>query len=275
MPNYFTRAKKTARKYAAKATKAAGKRYQISYGRRGLRMSKHSIPKIVKDVEMIKSRLNVEKKFVQSSVTEAYTAQMNGNVEGYYAVDITPNMPQGDGESQRVGNSLKLTGLIHKFQFQGQTNCDTNRRLRIHYIKTTDTVSSVSQIIEDVYDQNPLTAGRDYFSDFNYSNMKRAHKIIKKGYVRLNASSGAGTTNTSTQTSPIADTQIALKLQELVRFEGDATSVPKDYRIICVVFCDTGNWSGSTQSTNGGCMVPFTLSGVSLQHHYRFWYVDN
>ena len=65
----YSRAKSVAKSYVKKGTKAVGKRYGVSYGRRGLRMQKGSIDKVFKDVQMIKSRLNVEKKFVEGSVS--------------------------------------------------------------------------------------------------------------------------------------------------------------------------------------------------------------
>lgn len=265
---------RTAKKYAKKAVKATGKRYGVSYGRKGLRMQKSSLARIDKDVQMIKSRLNVEKKFVTSSVTTASVGQSTVNSPGWYGVDLLPAFPQGDGESQRVGNSLKLTGFHQKFQLQGQQFCYTDRKLKFHYIRTTDTTSTIAQIIGDVYDPNPLTGFIDYHSDFNYSNMRRAHKVIRKRNFTLKADSSLLAAQADTYRT-IGTTQIGLKMQELLRFEGDAANSPKDYRIILVIFSDVGNNHPSGNASNAGCLVTFNNTGVEIQHHYKFHYVDN
>lgn len=269
---FYSRAKKTFKRGARAVTKAAGKRYNVSYGRRGLRVGKNSVSRLAKDVQMIKSRLNSEKKFVGSNVTTAQVAQANHNAFGYYAVDLTPVIPQGDGESQRVGNSLKLTGFHQKLQFIGQGNCQSNRRLKMHMICTTDSTSTNDQIIADVYDTNPLTGFIDYHSNFNYSNMKRAHKIVAKRAFTLRTNTVAGNDQ---YTPPIGDTTLGMKMQALTRFEGDADNTPKDQRYILVILCDTGNRNPSSSTTNNGVLVTGLQTGVEIQHHYRWYYVDN
>ena len=72
---------------------------------------------LIKDVEMIKSRLNVEKKYNDVDVLTHYVGQCFVNTEGAYYQDVTPAISQGVGESQRVGNSLKMTGMTFPLQF--------------------------------------------------------------------------------------------------------------------------------------------------------------
>jgi len=104
-----------AKKKARQATKAAGKRYGVSYGRRGVRASKNSMSKIAKDVMMIKASLNVEKKYIDSGeVIKGGVGQVDVNAQGYLPLDLTPILSQGVGESQRVGNSVKMTGIVLK-----------------------------------------------------------------------------------------------------------------------------------------------------------------
>lgn len=261
------------KKYARTATKAAGKRYQMSYGRKGLRMSKNSVSKIAADVQMIKSRLNVEKKFVQSNVTVASAAQALNNNAGYYSVDLTPSIPQGDTESNRNGNSLKITGYHQKIQFIQQQNCHGNRRMKLMLIKSTNTSDTVDQIISDIFDNNPLTGFVDYHSNFNYSNNKKAHKVIKTQYFNLRSDWGESS-STQTQQKAIGDCKFSMKLQDLLRFEANVDTVPKDTRYIFLILVDTGNRSGAAGS-NTGVLINDGLSGVSIQHHYRWWYVDN
>lgn len=271
---FYNRTKKTFKRGAKAATKAAGKRYGVSYGRRGLRFGKNSVSKLAKDVMMIKSRLNVEKKFVDGDVTTASVGAVNINNPGYYAVDITPTIPQGTGENQRIGNSVKLTGFHQKYNFIGQTGCYQNRRLKIMMIQTTDVTSTNDQIIEDMFDENPLTGNIDYFSNPNYSNMKRAHKVIARKTYTVRGDSTSGLATSTTASRPLGDCQFGNKMQHLTRFEGNAANSPKDQRYLILIFCDYGNRNGSSGS-NAGSLVNTGNSGLDIQHHYKWWLVDN
>jgi len=255
--------------FRKKTTKSVKKRYGIGRGRGGFKFSQ-----VAKDLAWVKSRLNVEKKIYKAAVQDGDVGQIHNNSAGYFAQDITPIMSQGDGESQRNGNSLKLTGFNQKMQFLGQDNCFSTRRLKCHYIKTTDTTSSISDIINDVYDTNPLTGFRDYFSELNYTNT-RAHRIVMKRNYSVRASSGMDAMSATNRTKPLGDMNVSMKLNDVCRFHNDGTQYIQDYRIIMVIFCDTGNTHSSTPASNNGVMVQNAKSGLEFKHHYRFWYVDN
>lgn len=269
---FISRAKKTVKRGVKAVTKAAGKRYGMSYGRKGLTMSKTSVSKLAKDVMMIKSRLNVEKKFKLGNVQLGFTAQMAINAAGYNAHDLTPTWTQGLGESDRVGNSIKLTGYNMKIQLRGQIQTLSARRLKLIIIKTTDKVSTTSQIIDSMYDANPLTGLVDYHSQRDYSDNKKVHKIVRVIPMYLKECNLAFNDD---RTPAIKDYNVSLKLQDTLRFETNASTTPNDYRMFFVIFCDTGNRSAATASTNGGCMVQAVNTGVEYQFHDRTWYVDN
>lgn len=258
--------------FRKKTTKAVKKRYGIGKGQGGFKFSQ-----VAKDLAWVKSRLNVEKKLYVGAVTSADVGQVDQNNFGYYSVDLTPSIFQGDGESQRVGNSLKFTGFNQKIQFIGQRKCFTTRRLKIHFIKTTDTTSSVENIINDVYDQNPLTGLVDYHSERNYANNKKAHRVVMKRNYTVRASSGmdVDTATGAANSRPLGDMNISMKMNDVCRFPSDSSNSIQDYRIIMVIFCDTGNRHPSNASINTGCLIPGSETGLDLQHHYRFWYVDN
>lgn len=258
--------------FRKKTTKSVKKRYGIGKGQGGFKFSQ-----VAKDLAWVKSRLNVEKKLYIGAVQTADVAQVDNNNLGYYRLNLTPTISQGDGESERNGNSLKFTGFNQKLQFLGQSRCFTTRRIKVHYIKTTDTTSSVDNIINDVYQENPLTGLVDYHSELNYTNNKKAHRIVMKRNYTVRASSGMDVdSNTGHSNSrPLGDMNISMKMNDVCRFGGDGSTTIQDYRIIMVVFCDTGNRHASNNSSNAGCMVGGHLTGLDLQHHYRFWYVDN
>jgi len=254
--------------FRKKTTKAVKKRYGIGKGQGGFKINQ-----VAKDLMYIKSRLNVEKKFINNAVSTAVVGQVNVNAPAYYAVDLLPTWVQGDGESQRVGNSLKLTGYNQKLQFTGMTNMYSTRRIRVQYIKTTDRVNSLPNILADIFDVNPLTGNIDYFSEKNYANSRKAHKIIRTMNYSIRAGSGIDVGN-APFTRPIGDMNCSLKLNDVLRFGSDADTSPQDYRLFCVIFVDAGNISG-TASGNAGAMVSTAFTGLNVQWHGRTWYVDN
>ena len=267
----YTRARKTLRRGAAAATKATGKRYGVSYGRKGLKVGKSSVSKLAKDVMYIKSRLNVEKKFRLGDVQTGSVAQMNYNALGFQTHDLTPLWSQGLTETNRIGNSLKLTGFNMKIQLRGQPECYTDRRMKMLFIRTTDTTSSLTNIVQDMLNVNPLTGVVDYHSNWDYSDNKRVHKVIKTVPMFLKNNQ---VLNGALQLKSIRDYTISLKLQDTLRFESNTATSPNDYRFFILILCDTGNIATS-DSTNNGCMVQTQSSGVEYQYHTKTWYVDN
>lgn len=259
---------KSVKKYARKATKAAGKRYGVSYGRRGLRMSKNSLSRIDKDVQMIKSRLNVEKKFKDGSLSTGTAGQVNVNSPGYFTSTLTPQLSLGTSENERVGGSVKLTGLHIQLQAQGQVATYSRRRMKVCVVSSTE--SSVTNVINDMWDENPLTGVRDYHSNRNYSNNPRAHKLLRTVYMstpQKQINSGAEITAVG------CDKKFGIKMQQLTRFEGSSNQ-PKDMHYFLIIFVNDGN-SGNTNSSNTGVLTTDNNTGLLIQEYFRWWYVDN
>lgn len=264
---------KWAKRKSAQATKAVGKRYGVSYGRRGVRFSKNSMSKIAKDVMMIKSQLNVEKKYVDNVELEnVNVGQVSQNSPGYVATFTSPVIPQGTGESERVGNSVKMTGAVFKMNFIKQSNGVGPRRLKVMIIRSLDPGLLPSAVADRLLDVNPLTGVRDFHSNLDYTQLKDGRlKIIASKNVYLGANS---TESEEVQERATAVKTIALKMNEVTRFENDAGTISENVRYITLILCDNGNASATT-STILGVYVPTPNSGVICKLHSRFWYVDN
>lgn len=273
--------KKIAR-FAKKTTKRIGKRYGTSVGRRGIRVTKGGVRKVSSDsarigklaaqMAVVMDKLNSEKKSKELLVQQGFIGQTNANLAGYFISDLTPTWTQGITETTRIGNSLKLTGMHMNIQFQGMIDCYSNRVVKMQLIKTTDMVSSFTAIIQDMYDVNPLTGLHDFHSNYDYSDNKRVHKVLRTKRIFLKSPTTFDTNSRSKITKQMT---FGLKMAEVLRFENDAATVPNDYRLFVVFFLDTGNSSPSAASTNAGNMNPAASSGVETQYHTKFWYVDN
>lgn len=277
----YSKVKKYVKTGVKRGIKEFGKTYGISYGRRGLRMKKSTPQKLAAlatTVAGIAARLNVEKKYVTGSVQTGFVAQTNfiggADLPGYYFTELTPVIPQGTGENERNGNSLKLTGFHSKFQFRQQPNCHSDRRLRMMLIKTTSD-KSLPNILTEMYDLNPLTGIIDYHSNKDYTNNKDSHKVILTKNFKVRQLAGGPGFTQNPDGKAIADCEMNLKMQEMLRYELNTSTNPNDIRFYLVIFCDTGNLSSAATSTNPGVMIPNPESGLELQFHHKWWYVDN
>lgn len=270
---------KWAKKKSSQATKAAGKRYGVSVGRRGVRFSKNSMSKIAKDVMMIKSQLNVEKKFIdKAEITEGSVGQVRDQGDGYYEDDITPAIAQGVAEQQRVGNSLKLTGMVLKLFLKKQAQAEGTRRVRFYVVRCLDRyVGDVAltgaSVHGKILDPNPFCPVRDYNSNLDYTQFKdgRMRILLTRDVVFGQNNSDSLTIDSELMTKSIT---LALKLNDILRFETNGDALPENIRYKLIAVADGGN-AGGTQSQVLGASSPTPLSAIDFKVHSRFWYVDN
>jgi len=265
---------KWAKKKSAQATKAAGKRYGVSYGRKGLRMSKQSLSKIAKDVMMIKASLNTEKKYIDTlEASDGNVGQVRNNSDGFYGQYITPNISQGVAESQRVGNSIKATGMVLKFNMIKQNQGEGSRRLCIRVVRSQDPQLTPAQVHEKLLDLNPFVPVRDYNSNLDYTELKDGRiRVIATKKVYFDQNNGDGMTLINERMTK--SITLPVKLNDVLRFGDNADVQPENVRYFVVITCDNGNCGGST-STVLGVTVPDANSGIDFKMHSRFWYVDN
>lgn len=229
---------KKIKKTAGKISTAAKKRYGIGKGRGGFKFTQ-----VAKDLEMIKSRLNVEKKFLDILDIEDSVGQVDGNGHGYAYMDLTPVITQGVQESGRVGNSIRATGMVINVAARGQINAH-KRKLKFVLVRSKE--NSISANLTDVWDVNPLTGLVDYYSERNYSGMKGPNQILATKYLTVTPHNDSST--------GYACTKFAIKLNDIIRWDTNAATSPQDFNYSLMVFSDFGNKSLSTASTNPGVL---------------------
>lgn len=264
------------KKKAKQATKAVGKRYGVSYGRKGVQMKKNSVAKIAKDLMWVKSRLNAEKKFIDNVLeTEGAIGQVNGNGAGFRDLNVMPIINQGTGESNRVGNSIRATGMVIHCNFIKQQGAIGNRRIKVMLVKCKEKTNSVAT---DILDVNPLTGHVDYHSNLDYTELKdKTYQIIATKYVNLKSNGQLGQVSGDINEEKEANTatlKFAVKLNDVIRYEGDGDGDPANMRYRLVFVMDNGN-AGIAGNTQNGVFIQTPLSGCLFQVHRRFWYVDN
>lgn len=274
--------KKTARQVEKKVFGSGGakRRYGIGKGKGGIK-----IDAIAKDLMMLKSRLNSEKKEKREvEITTGKVGQVFNDFSGYWYQDITPTLGQGTGADERVGNSLKMTGCNLNFQFIGQDRCVTGRKIKIGLYRVRDPslgpTDISSDIVTDVFDSNPLTGLFDYNAAKAYRNSKndgvaciREKTVYLPKVEIVNYSGGSGLADNDYEKA-YKTLNFPVKLNDLLRYEQDNDNLPNGFRYVIVVRADCGN-SGTANSNIQNIPVVADNTGVTFRMGQRWWYVDN
>jgi hypothetical protein len=236
---------------------------------------------LIKDVEMIKGRLNVEKKHKETDVSTFTLGQVNGNVEGSEVKDITPLITGGIDSDERIGRSLKLTGLSFPISFTQQAKCLGDRKVRITLLRVRSADGGVSgqEARDTVWDANPLTTMRDYDCPRSYRNSKNDGITIVRSmtcYVKgpqLNDATSAGAAIADYERQ-IKNVRFSVKLEDVLRYGNETDTIPEGIKYYLVFQCNAGNQAGTTTSTKD-VAVKTVDSGLEVRLAQRSWWVDN
>jgi len=221
--------------------------------------SKPNMTQVVSDVKMLKSLINVEKKTTDLMPSAVSVGRYNGNTSttGSQAIDITPIIHQGDGGSQRNGNSLKLISALFQFQFIQQPSTINNQRIRYTVVRIPENSENeaVGDLLTQFYEDNPFTGVVDYFSN-RYSAFYTKFKVVKTGTVAMPTDSLAGTQQTK-------QFKVPLKLGEHLKYATNSSNITTKNRYVLFLTGSDGDIANTAQS------------GTSVYMNMKYFYTDN
>jgi hypothetical protein len=243
-------------------------RYGIGKGRGGFKFAK-----LAADLEMVKNRLNVEKKEVRSDVVTTSIGQVSANLEGAYVADLTQAINQGIGETQRIGNSLKVTGMSMPIQISHQSNAFDNKQIRMTLlrVRSADNGTTATEAFEKVWEVNPLTGVRDYNAPRAYRNSKTdGISVVRSMTCYLPQRERQGSNDSTINTKTL---KFNVKLNDVWRYTENSDTLLAGLKYYLVFQMNTGN----SAVTNSTLDVPIVSadSGVELRLAQRTWFVDN
>lgn len=253
----------------------AVKRTALGKRKRGARVpAKMSATKLQAQVRRL-MRIRQEKKFFDYiHPGDSAVGQVNAAVTGSLVQDITPVIAQGDGESQRIGNSITGTGMVVKQQFLKQFNAIGPRKVRTHVVRVLDPGMSATDVLVATLSINVFSGVRDYFSELNYA-MMRDKRVQVLGTKEARLESNFSDNNTELAERSTADLILPVKFEDqTVRYEADGDNLPANIRYFTITLVDIGNGSTGTASTLP-VFVKSAQSGVDYKMSSRFWYTDS
>jgi hypothetical protein len=252
-------------KRKAKNTARAGwKTFKSATHHRYGTFSKPKIDNVVKDVKMLKSLINVEKKTANknnygSVINVAQYSNASGATAttGAQIIDITPTIAQGITNTTRNGNSIKLTTAC--FNLQAKQMLNTTNAVSCKYsivmIPDNSNPSSEADILTQYYENNGFTGIVDSYSNRD-SEFYTKFRVLKSGTFRVSGDTLGSQNNVKQLKCP-------MKLGFHQKYNTDASTVTTKNRILLIVTGDTGSVHGTLQT------------GLSLQYSINYWYTDN
>lgn len=256
----------------------------VRYARKGRKVLKTTaqiaadVARLTVAVGYMSSRLNVEKKYKDRDVNTGSFGQANGNANGIYMQDVTPNLSQGTGSAERVGNSIKLTGLSFPVQFSGQAHTFTARKIKMMLFRVSSANNSVTltDTINDYFDVNPLTGIIDYNSPKAYRSHKHdGIKLVRQKIYNLPAvhSTLAGDDDSASAEERAGfSAKFNVKLDDVLRFNDNTDVLPDGTRYYLYFICDKGT---VTTTSTLDIPIPSYDTGVIFRLSQRSWWVDN
>jgi hypothetical protein len=236
------------------------------------------LAKLRSELKGMKARQNNEKKHIDTDLRTDNVAQANFNSDGASVFDVTPTITQGVDQDQRIGNSLKLTGLSLPMSFTQQYKTQGDRLLRISLlrVRSADNGVSVTEAFNQTWDVNPLTGLRDFNAPRAYRSGSHdgitvvRSKVIKvKGPIVDGASAGT----VQQQEKNVTNVRFNVKLDDILRYESSAATAPDGVKYYIVIQCNSGNMSNSF--SNLDIPIGETLTGIEYRATSRAWWIDN
>lgn len=237
-----------------------------------------SLTRVIKDVNILKSVVNAEKKRFHVTTSSAQQfGQVGGNASGHYIADITPLVPQGSGNAQRNGSSIKPHSMYAEFQMFHQPSTVAKQKIvievfRVLGIPLSSMTTAAGQIFNPnqfVYNQNAsnpyiidLQSSRDqdYFKDF---------QLLARKTITLDPDQFTGQ-------SVVKYVKLGMKFKNEFHIKyNDDTTTPTSGQIIMTIRCDNGNANGSTASTLTGIPITSVNTGVYMNYDITYYYYDN
>lgn len=233
-----------------------------------VKKGKLSSARLFKDVAMLKSMLNAEKKQISLQINTDNVAQTNGNGYGNVIRDITPIISQGVTGTTRTGLSVKIHSMCFKGQLIQQSSAQQAQKIKVEFFLNKGTYLSPSGLTSAIYDLNSLNG----LYDINSSRALDTYKnwtCLARRYFTIGQDNQSGVTG-------FKDVIIPLKFKNWhVKYDDNNTNSVTNGQVIMIITADSGNGSSTTASTNTYIPVTATNTGSNLNYYINYWYYDN
>lgn len=231
-----------------------------------------STSRLIKDVALLKSVINSEKKRINAYQQNIAFGQTNANSSGHWQGEITPQPIQGTGYNQRSGSSVRVHSAYIQMQFRQMSAANSPIRIRIRILKVdiSNTTLGPAAIVADAILPNPFCTSASIYDNNTIMDPDSFTKypIVYDKTITLSADNHSAS-------EMIKNHDIPLKFKNLhTRWSQDSTTIESG-RLIMILTTDNGNCSTTTASTVTGCVNLSVNTGVIFSMSSNFYFYDN
>lgn len=262
---------KKTKNYLKKQAKRAGKAVVKRYWDKG-----PNLGNITKDVMLLKSIINAEKKHDINTVNTQLVGQVNENGGAYLIYDMTPNPVHSFTSEGRMGNSIKLMSAYCRFQLWGQGNNQKQTTIRYHLVEVKGRpYTTIADAATDFLDNSPFVTGStsailDNFSKRNQSRYSN-FRVHRTGKIKLDRREVAGSTTTQTH---VLKHRYNKGKGHHIKWAINSTDLTSG-QIFLLITTDNGNTHATNVSTCGGIVESAAATGVAVNYTMNQYYFDN
>lgn len=251
------------RKGMRKAGQAIKKRYYAK--------GKVNVARLASDVAIVKRMINAEKKAISFNQNAIPIGQVIGNLDGYFAYDITPVLTQGNLGNQRNGDSVKMCSWHATMQVIQQSACTQRMNFKMYIFEQLGNPITSGTITPQVFSTNNFVGGGgaiiDYNSQLNTGNFgKQKLRYFKQFSIAPDNFTGQPGFKTL---------NFGGKLQHHIRYNGPLSTPCQNGQLWMVILCDSGNCSTTVASGLSNIPVGAINTGALINIHLRQYYYDN
>lgn len=278
MRNFFRKVGRVARRaYRSKAGKAIRKVTRQRYGT----WRSPNVAAITRDVSMLKSMINAEKKRFNINATAqnqigqyAWNGTVNSNA--YFVADWTPFPSQGATNSTRNGSSIKLTSSYIQLQLYQQSATQHPMKFRFYLIQVLGAYQAPATVATQFLQANKfIAAEQSGTAIYDYNSQRNPdyfghYKVIARRDIYLMPDA------TSSMVS-IKDIKIPVKYGKTghhIRFQGDTSNISNG-ELVALIVADSGNAGGTAGGITTAAPVSAVNIGAIFQYDVVHYYYDN
>lgn len=213
---------------------------------------------IAKDVAMLKSLVNVEKKRVDKTISVPQVfGQRNGSADGFHCNVITPVIPQGLTGSTRNGNSVKLTSGVLDFAIYQQGNTINNLKIKLWILCRPDNAGGYSAVntADQFLEPNKFSTFRDFYSNRDPEYFSE-FRVIKSMTMELKQDSISSATQ-------YIQKKVPLRFNHHLKYNQDGSTQTTKNEFYILATASEGNVDASF------------ATGCAIQYNMRWYYTDN
>lgn len=197
--------------------------------------------------------------------------QVNYNSNGFFSLDVTPYPSQGSGESNRIGNDIKLTSSWLSLQFIQQSATTGPLNLKVWLFQIIGNPQSTPAGLATVlFNPNPFCNGTiyDYHSSLDPNYMSNV-RILATKKIHLGGDFYSGQQQQRT-------VQFGLKYKKLidVHFSADGSQSSPSGNVYMYIMADGGNCNATTTSDLSNLTTSAHLTGLRLNYNIVQYYID-